>query len=117
VSLETKIGKIKSMRFGLHCGRSDSLLGVHFEFDGPGWGVQSQSVLCTASEWDFDRETDKDEPKAVDVDKVRSGEVLNLIRIMRDAKVRDVMKLVGTPVEVTFEHTWLKSWRVLTEVL
>jgi hypothetical protein len=117
VSERKELGKIDSVSVGLYCGRSDSLLGVSFSFKGPDFGTSTQLVLCTASEWDFDREEDGEDPNPVSVDRVMSKEVLELIRIMRAAKVRDVTKLQGIPVEVTFLHGALKSWRVLTEVL
>lgn len=37
--------------------------------------------------------------------------------IMQDAKVHDVNDLKGKPVELIFEGTMLKDWRILTEVL
>lgn len=39
-------------------------------------------------------------------------------KLLADAKVDDVSKLVGKPIELTInEHNSLESWRILTEVL
>jgi hypothetical protein len=38
-------------------------------------------------------------------------------KILTDAKVDSVDKLKGKPVEVTFDGTTLKDWRILKEVL
>jgi predicted site-specific integrase-resolvase len=41
-----------------------------------------------------------------------------LIGVLRDAKVKTVEELVGKPVEITLDDcNWLKSFRILTEVL
>lgn len=36
---------------------------------------------------------------------------------MIETKLGKINKLVGIPVEITFENNTLKSWRVLEEVL
>jgi len=38
-------------------------------------------------------------------------------KLLKEAKVDNVDKLKGIPVEVTFDGMMLKEWRVLTEVL
>lgn len=40
-----------------------------------------------------------------------------LDQLMTDAKVTDANKLVGKPIEATFDGLQMKSWRLLTEVL
>jgi hypothetical protein len=37
-------------------------------------------------------------------------------KLLSDAKVDDVMKLKGKPIEVTVEGNCVESWRILTEV-
>ena len=41
----------------------------------------------------------------------------DIVALLSAAKVTDVTKLKGIPVEVTFDGNMLKEWRVLTEVL
>lgn len=39
-------------------------------------------------------------------------------KLLADAKVDDVTKLAGKPIELTInKHNSLESWRILTEVL
>ena len=46
------------------------------------------------------------------------GEVaLMIVELLHQAKVDRVEKLVGKPVEITWDNHMLKSWRILTEVL
>jgi hypothetical protein len=40
-----------------------------------------------------------------------------VVKLLDDARVEDVAKLKGKPVEVTFNNGWLKDWRILTEVI
>lgn len=38
-------------------------------------------------------------------------------KVLQDAKVSHVSKLVGKPIEVTVDQNSLVDWRILTEVL
>ena len=38
-------------------------------------------------------------------------------KLLQIAKVKEIIKLKGKPVEIEFESNTLKSWRILTEVL
>jgi hypothetical protein len=38
-------------------------------------------------------------------------------KLMRDAGITDVTKLLGKPIEVSVKGNVLQSWRILTEVL
>lgn len=49
--------------------------------------------------------------------KSRAETMTKLIDLMQKAKVNDLNKLQGIPVEITLESMTLKSWRVLEEVL
>jgi hypothetical protein len=41
----------------------------------------------------------------------------DVIKIMKDAKVDSIQKLIGKPVEVELEDTHIANFRILTEVL
>jgi Zn-finger protein len=41
----------------------------------------------------------------------------NVIKIMKDAKVDSIQKLIGKPVEVELENDSIVNFRILTEVL
>ena len=43
--------------------------------------------------------------------------ILRVKRIMTEAKVKEFSKLVGIPVELTFDGERMTGWRILTEVL
>lgn len=110
---ETKLGKIKSVTFGLGVDQ-DAMLGIHFQLGGDRWGVGSSK-----SQWDAQsiehsphcKWTEEDRSKAYD-------EIMRYVsKLLSDAKVSSVDKLEGIPVEVTFEGNCLKDWRILTEVL
>ena len=111
---ESRLGKIQSIRFGFG-GRDDLMFGISFTLGGKGWGVGDfwgywgSDIDPTASSGFKWNEAD------------RNGQRLEILLkiedLMRKAKVLDVTKLVGVPVEVEFDGTLLKSWRVLWEVL
>ena len=111
----TELGKIAAVRCGIG-GYQDAMLGISFVFSGEAWGVQSPfyGAWCPGlikindrTEW---TEQDRDRQFAEAFRKI--GEVL------QDAKKDDVSKLVGVPVECTFDdNRSLHSWRILKEVL
>jgi hypothetical protein len=112
MNTEKRIGKISSATFGIG-GYGDAMFGLSIGFSGPGWGVgdfkgmwgpEIESRECSCwTEKDRDREYAKTMRFTADV--------------LFKAKKSDVSKLVGTPVEVTFDGNTLKSWRVLEEAL
>lgn len=108
--MEKRLGKISSVHFG-YVGYQDMQFGLQLEFQSQGWGV-STSI---SDAWALDikpgpwTEEDRDSGYA------KTMRELN--RIMREAKVYDVNRLKGIPVELTFEGNVLKDWRVLSEVL
>lgn len=111
--MEKHLGKIKSLRVGMG-GYQDAQFGlsVDLQFAGSthisdfcgGW---SQSITPTDTcQW---TEADRD---------IGYAKVLRYMdKLCTDAKVSDVMHLVGKPVEVTLNGMILDSWRLLTEVL
>jgi hypothetical protein len=108
--MESKeLGKISAVRFGFG-GYQDVQFGVAFELGGEGWGVNDfWGMWATRS--DNCKWTEQDRDAAW-------GEMLRrLVKLMLKAKITDVAKLRGVPVEVTFKDRALVSWRALTEVL
>lgn len=106
----TELGHISNATYGVG-GYDDAEFGLSLTFEGKGWGVGTFSGGWSGSptsgaKWD---ETEQDEWFA------KTARLV--IATLKDAKKNDVSKLVGAPVEVTFEGMILKSWRVLTEVL
>lgn len=112
---EKKIGKIKNVSFGIG-GYQDCMIGISFDLgsDKECWGVgsfkgawsPSQIKVSEHSKW-----TEEDRSKQLD-------ETMRYIDdLLYRAKKQDVMKLVGVPVEVTFDGNTLKEWRILEEVI
>lgn len=107
-----EIGKITEVRFGF--GRyNDAMFGVSFclaSSDG-GWGVQSFNGT-----WSFP--PSENAKWTVEAQTALWGEMIRyLVDLMIQAKVLEISKLKGIPVEATFEDRVLKSFRILTEVL
>jgi len=108
--IETKLGKIQSVKFGSG-GYDDAMFGISFTLGGDSWGVgdfkgQWSGDPIRGAEW-----TKEDRQE-------RFGEIMVwIMELMATAKVNDITRLAGIPVEVTFDGNTLKSWRILTEVL
>lgn len=111
--MEKKLGKIESVRFG-HGGYQDAMLGLSVTLSASGWGVNdfkgnwdAELIKCTENtKW-----TEEDR------DKGYSDTMRFVSKLLKEAKVDNVSKLKGVPVECSFEGTMLKEWRILTEVL
>lgn len=111
--MEKKLGKIESVRFG-HGGYQDAMLGLSVTLSAKGWGVNdfkgnwdAELIKCTENtKW-----TEEDR------DKGYSDTMRFVSKLLKEAKVDNVSKLKGVPVECSFEGTMLKEWRILTEVL
>jgi hypothetical protein len=111
--MEKKLGRIFSATFGLG-GYQDVCIGLNVTLGGDGWGVGASMTA-----WDANQVKHSEHCQWTEAD--RSKQYDDIVRyisgLLHDAKVSDVSKLVGKPVEVTFEDMTLKSWRILTEVL
>jgi hypothetical protein len=107
--MRTEIGKIKSISFG-HGGYQDAMIGVTFDLGGKSWGVGD--FWGYWSSWSKGCEWSKD-------DQIKSlgKTVLNLDKLLVDARVSNLNELEGVPVEVTIDNSSLVSWRILTEVI
>lgn len=110
-----KLGKIASVKFG-RGGYQDAMFGLTLGFE---FGDESTAML------DRCHYLPKDEAEAVEAGKFNevsatiafAERMLEVATIMESAKVDDIGRLNGIPVEVEFEGNTLKNWRVLTEVL
>ena len=107
-----QLGKIKDIRVG-YGGYQEVMLGISFNLGGEGWGTDdfigtwaTHVKPDTNSKWN---EHTRDEIFAKVMRKIDS--------LLQEAKVVDVMDLVGKPVEITFTDNVLESWRILKEVL
>ena len=111
--METKLGKIESVSFGLG-GYQGAMLGLHVTLSNGGWGVGDSRANWDAEQIKWSKHTQWTEE---DRDGWYSEIMRYVSKLLKDAKVDSVDKLKGKPVEVTFEGKTLKSWRILTEVL
>jgi hypothetical protein len=111
--MEKRLGKIESVSFGLG-GYQGEMLGLHVTLGNGSWGVGASK--CN---WDAEQIKWAENTKWSEED--RDGWYSEIMRyvsnLLKDAKVDSVDKLKGKPVEVTFDGTTLKEWRILTEVL
>jgi hypothetical protein len=111
--MKKEMGKIESVRFG-HGGYQDSMLGLSVTLSMNGSGVSDFKGTWDAElvkHTEYSRWTEEDR------DKSYSDTMRFLSKLLSEAKVDEVSKLKGTPVEVTLDGILLKEWRVLTEVL
>ncbi len=110
---EKELGKIESVSFGLG-GYQGSMIGVHFQFSGKGWG-------CGTTKSTWDAESIKWSANCKWTENERDNEYAQIIRFvskkLQEAKVTSVGQLKGIPVECEFENGALASWRILEEVL
>ena len=108
-----KLGKINSVKIGA-CGYQEAMFGVVFDFSLAG----GTTVECTqlVGAWNTKRTEDCEWTEESRIEGI--GNAFNELRlIMKTAKVDEVRKLEGIPIEATFEGNHLKNWRVLEEVL
>lgn len=115
-SAEKKIGKICAVTLGTG-GYQEAGFGLSLKFESSkdGWGVGA----FVSGGWypgivDPDKHT-----RWTEDDRRKSMADLSykIAEILRQAKVNDISKLKGIPVEVTFENNCIKDWRILEEVL
>lgn len=112
--MEKYLGKISTVRFGLG-GYQGVCIGLHlsFEFDGSG-GISTSISAWDPEEISCDEHTKWTEE---DRDKQLSNIMRRISKLLSKAKVDEVYRLKGVPVEITIEGMALKDWRILTEVL
>lgn len=110
--MKIELGKINSVTFG-YGGYQGALFGIWFTLGGSGWGVCDGKGNWQGSPSEYSKWTLEDKKES-------QGEIMLWIEeLMTKAKVKDINKLVGIPVEMTFDSPFgkLVSWRILTEVL
>lgn len=107
------LGKIDKCYFGIG-GYNDAMIGIHFQFSSG-----STAVGSTKSAWDAETIKHTEYCKWTESDRDQQyAEIVRYVsKILKEAKCEDVSRLVGKPVELTFESNTLKEWRILTEVL
>lgn len=109
MGIETKLGKIKKVTFGMG-GYQEAMIGIGFDLGGESWGI-GDFWGHWADRSDHAQWSEQDQIVAL-------GKIALRIRdLLRDAKRDDVSKLAGTPIEITMDSGRMKSWRVLTEVV
>lgn len=111
--MRTELGKIERVHFGLG-GYQDAQLGLWMTISGKSWGVGHGICLGWSG---YVKWTEHCKWTENDRDRNYATGVREIDALLREAKVERVDKLVGIPVEVTFEGNSFKSMRVLTEVL
>ena len=113
MSEEKKLGKISSAKFGVG-GYQDAMIGLHLSFTMEGSGVNQSKCA-----WDQNIIKCSEHCKWTEEDRSRDyAEIMRFVSdLLYQSKKDDVSKLVGVPVELTFDGMTLKDWRVLTEVL
>lgn len=105
------IGKIQEVSFGFG-GYQDAMIGLSVTLGSESgcWGV------CDFEGWWASR-TEHCKWTTEDWKNRNHQTVLLVSKLLSDAKVSNVNKLKGIPVEVEFENNAIKSWRILTEVI
>lgn len=111
--METKLGKIETVSFGI-CGYQGACLGISVTLRGESWAVSASKTA-----WDANRVKWSNDHSWTEADRSRQyDEIMRYVSdLLRAAKVEDVSALEGKPIEATFDGVELKSWRILTEVL
>lgn len=107
-----KLGKILKVNFG-YGGYQDVMFGLTVTL-----GMQETECCEFTGGWSTEISVDEyTKWTEADRDKKFAEVVRYCNELLKQAKKRDVYKLVGTPVEVEIDSNKLISWRILTEVL
>lgn len=109
--LRKEYGKITRATFGAG-GYQEAQVGLWLLFEGKGWGCGHG----IAGGWNFPPDSNA-KWTLEDQSKSYATMVRDIMKLLADAKVDSVDKLMGKPVECKFEFTTLKSFRIFTEVL
>ena len=109
--MNTELGKITTCYFG-RGGYQDCMIGLTLQFSGKSWGVGD---FIGAWDWTFSK--DKDDAYKAFLNEQYAKTTQRISELLSQAKVDRIEKLLGKPVEVTFENMVMKSWRILEEVI
>jgi len=108
--MEKRIGKIGKVKFG-HGGYQEAMIGISFNLESDGWGVQD-----FWGTWAMERSDHHEWTQ--DSRRNHLGDmVMKINSLLEDAKKTNISDLKDVPVEVLFNGNSLTSWRILTEVL
>lgn len=110
--MKIELGKIMHVRFGSG-GYQNSQFGIWFQLGNDVWGVGDGKGSWSGNPSSHDKWTIEDKIK-------QQGDIMIWIEeLMKQAKVSEINKLIGIPIEITFDSPYGKmlSWRILTEVL
>lgn len=111
---EKVLGKIAEVSFG-YTGYQEQQFGLFLEFKlAGGYGVST----TIAESWAIDMKC-TEHSKWTEADRMSgfANTMRKINELMKQAKVQEVSKLKGIPIEVTLEGNLLKEWRILEEVL
>lgn len=111
--MDKRLGKIKSVRFG-YAGYQEAMMGLRLEIGGDCWGVGADITGGWCNHIEITKHTKWTEESR---NKERAELVEKIDTLLSEAKVDDVYKLEGVPVEVDFDRGMLRDWRILTEVI
>lgn len=113
MSVEIKLGKIKSIHLG-YGGYQEAQFGLSVDLGGDGWGVFD----FVSGGWGTDVEPGHTYKWTEDDRTNGFAHVLRYVnRLLRDAKVKHLDDLANMPVEIIMKDRRLESWRILKEVL
>lgn len=104
------LGYIESISFGIG-GYNESMFGLTVNLHGDGCGVSSFDGTWAFPPSDRAKWTEQDRRDHY------ADMCIRIIELLNQAKVDDVSKLKGKPVEIELDGNLLKSWRLLTEVI
>lgn len=108
---EKVLGKIEKCSFGFG-GYQDAEFGLYLSFNFKGSGI------ATFISGGWARDPDEHSKWTLEDQTVSYAKMVRRVRdTMTEAKVDDVSKLAGKPVEVEIVDNGFKSFRILTEVL
>lgn len=110
--MKKQIGKIQCIKIGMG-GHQDAMFGISFTLSSTkdSWGVGDFWGTWADDPGEHAKWTKKSQRN---IEGKTFARIKELIKI---AKVDDVKKLLGIPVEVTIDGNQLHSWRILEEVI
>lgn len=111
--MSKELGKIKNINIG-HGGYQDAMLGLYVELGSDSWSVVDFTGTWDAEKIKHDKSTKWTESER---DATWAKLMRKISKLLKDGKVADINKLIGLPVECTFDGSTLTTWRLLTEVI
>jgi hypothetical protein len=106
-----ELGRISEAWFG-YGGYQDAMLGFGLVLEGESWGYGGEFYGTWASPPGSHAEWTEDDQTRL------WGEAARKVRdLLRTARVDRIQKLVGMPIEATFDGNRFVSFRILTEVM